>query len=92
MTASGAVKMAAVVGNEGGVWTTSPGFDVSLEIPVCQLQTRPADMAELTTYRFYYLLQLLIQVVQNIDGFMHDVMHELTVVVHLEYVDFSENS
>lgn len=30
MTASGAVKMAAVVGNEGGVWTTSPGFDVTV--------------------------------------------------------------
>lgn len=29
MTNSGAVKMAAVVGNEGGVWTTSPGFNVT---------------------------------------------------------------
>jgi len=31
MTGSGAVKMAAVVGNEGGVWTTSPGFNITPE-------------------------------------------------------------
>jgi len=29
MTGSGSVKMAAVCGIEGGVWTTSPGFNVS---------------------------------------------------------------
>lgn len=29
MTGSGNVKMAAVCGIEGGVWTTSPGFNVS---------------------------------------------------------------
>jgi profilin len=28
---SGAVKMAAVVGHEGGVWTTSPGFTVTAD-------------------------------------------------------------
>jgi len=56
MTGSGAVKMAAVCGNEGGVWTTSPGFNVSVGIPACQLQTRPSDMAELTTFSFIILV------------------------------------
>ena len=52
MTGSGAVKMAAVCGVEGGVWTSSAGFNVS--ITVCQLRTRPsADMAELTTFIFF---------------------------------------
>lgn len=41
MTGSGSVKMAAVCGIEGGVWTSSPGFDVSVGIPACQLETRP---------------------------------------------------
>jgi len=34
MTGSGAVKMAAVCGYEGGVWTTSPGFNVSSDTGV----------------------------------------------------------
>ena len=41
MTGSGAVKMAAVVGNEGGVWTTSPGFNVSIFDVAENVQTHP---------------------------------------------------
>ena len=32
MTGSGSVKMAAVCGIEGGIWTTSAGFNVSLRM------------------------------------------------------------
>jgi profilin len=31
MTKSGAVKLAAVCGVEGGVWTTSPGFNITAD-------------------------------------------------------------